>query len=174
MNDGPEDLIWYLAYGSNMNRGVFEGRRGMRPVQARVAMLDNYRLRFNLAIGPGERAVANLEAQAGARIWGVVYLVTVEQSEHLDRTEGVPRGAYRRTPVSAIVDGIEQIGAFTYQSDRISPGRKPSARYLRLLIEGAVHHGLPSDYLRYLQNFELAVDERLSLPKRSQKRLPGF
>jgi len=78
-------------------------------------------------------------------------LITVEQSEHLDRTEGVPRGAYRRIPVNAIVDGREQIAAFTYQSDRISLGRKPSARYMGLLIEGAVHHGLPPSYLRYLE-----------------------
>jgi cation transport regulator ChaC len=167
MNDGREDLTWYLAYGSNMNRGVFERRRGMRPVQARAALLEDYRLRFNLAIGPGERGVANLKAQAGARVWGVLYLITVEQSEHLDRTEGVPRGAYRRTPVRAIVDGGKQIAAFTYQSDRISAGRKPSPRYLRLLIEGAVEHGLPSDYLHHLRNFELAVDERVSEPERS-------
>ena len=167
MNDVREDLTWYLAYGSNMNRGVFENRRGMHPIQARPALLENYRLRFNLAIGLGERGVANLEAQAGAHVWGVLYLITIEQSEHLDRTEGVPRGAYRRTPVSATFDGTETIAAFTYQSDRISPGRKPSARYLRLLIEGAVQHGLPSDYLRHLENFEMAVDERLSLPERS-------
>ncbi len=55
------------AYGSNMNRGIFESRRGMRPIQARPAWLENYCLRFNLAIGPGERGVANLESQAGAR-----------------------------------------------------------------------------------------------------------
>jgi len=94
-------------------------------------------------------------------------LITVEQSKHLDRTEGVPRGAYRRIPVNAIVDGREQIAAFTYQSDRISLGRKPSARYMGLLIEGAVHHGLPPSYLRYLRNFELAADERRSEPQRS-------
>jgi cation transport regulator ChaC len=166
MSDETKTLTWYLGYGSNMNRGIFENRRGMRPIQAHSALLENYRLRFNLAIGPGERSVANLESHAGARIWGVLYLITVEQSEHLDRTEGVPRGAYRRIPVSAIVDGGEQIAAFTYQSDRISLGRKPSARYIRLLIEGAVQHGLPPGYLRYLRNFELAADERLSEPQR--------
>jgi hypothetical protein len=98
---------------------------------------------------------------------GVLYLITVEQSEHLDRTEGVPRGAYRRIPVRAIVDGSERIEAFAYQSDRISLGRKPSPRYLGLLIEGAVQHGLPPVYLRYLRSFELAADERLSQPQRS-------
>src|SRR5260370_23115199 len=167
MSDDTKALKWYLAYGSNMNRGIFESRRGMRPIQAKPALLQNYRLRFNLAIGPGERGVANLESQSGARTWGVLYLIPVEQPEHLDHTEGAPRGAYRRIPVSAIVDGSEQIAAFTYQSDRISLGRKPSPRYIGLLIEGAVQHGLPPGYLRYLRSFELAADERLSDQQRS-------
>jgi gamma-glutamylcyclotransferase len=159
--------MWYLAYGSNMNRRIFESRRGIRPIHAQPALLENYRLRFNLAIGPGERGVANLESQAGARTWGVLYSITVEQSEHLDRTEGVPRGVYRRIPALAIVDDSKQIAAFTYQSGKISLGRKPSARYIGLLIEGAVQHGLPPSYLHYLQSFELAADERLSEPQRS-------
>ena len=145
-----------------MNRGIFENRRGMRPIQEQTALLENYRLSFNLAIGPGQRGVANLESQTGARTWGVLYLITVEQSQHLDSTEGVPRGAYRRIPVQAIVDGGERIAAFTYQSDRTSLGRRPSPRYIGLLIEGAVQHGLPPSYLRYLRNLELAADERLS------------
>jgi gamma-glutamylcyclotransferase len=144
MSDETKALTWYLAYGSNMNRGIFESRRGMRPIHAQPALLENYRLRFNPAIGSGERGVANLESQAG-----------------------IPRGTYRRIPVSAIVDGREQIAAFTYQSDRMSLGRKPSPRYIGLLIEGAVQHGLPPGYLRYLRSFELAADERLSEPQRS-------
>ena len=167
MSDDTKALKWYLAYGSNMNRGIFESRRGMRPIQAKPALLQNYRLRFNLAIGPGERGVANLESQSGARTWGVLYLITVEQSEHLDHTEGVPRGAYRRIPVSTIVDGSEQIAAFTYQSDKMGLGRKPSPRYIALLIEGAVQHGLPHDYLLYLRSFELAADERAPEPRQS-------
>jgi gamma-glutamylcyclotransferase len=163
MSDQAKDLTWYLGYGSNMNRDIFESRRGMRPIGAHPALLENYRLRFNLAIGRGERGVANLESQAGARTWGVLYLITVEQSEHLDRTEGVSRGVYRRIPVQAIVDDGEQIAAFTYQSDRVSLGRKPSPRYIGLLIEGAAQHGLPLGYLRYLRSFELAADERLSV-----------
>jgi len=166
MKDETKHLIWYLGYGSNMNRDIFENRRAMRPIQAQPALLENYQLRFNLAIGRGERGVANIEPQVGARTWGVLYLITTEQSEHLDRTEGVPRGAYRRIPISPIFDSGEQIAAFTYQSDRISLGRKPSPRYLDLLIEGAVQHGLPSDYLQYLRGFELAADERMSEPPR--------
>jgi cation transport regulator ChaC len=159
------DLIWYLGYGSNMNRAIFEGRRGIRPIEARPALLENYRLCFNLPIGRGERGVANLELHEGARTWGVLYHITTEQAAHLDRTEGVPRGGYRRIPVSVIVHGGEKIEAFTYQSDKNSPGRKPSPRYINLLIVGAVQHGLPAQYLDYLGSFELAVDERLTNPQ---------
>ena len=35
---------------------------------------------------PGGRGVANLESRAGAHTSGVLYLMTAEQSEHLDRT----------------------------------------------------------------------------------------
>src|SRR5260370_3375039 len=104
MSGETKNLTGSLGYGSNMNRGIFENRRGMRPIQAHSALLENYRLRFNLAIGPGERAVANLESQTGARTWGVLYLITAEQSEHLDQPEGVPRGTYIRITLSDIHD----------------------------------------------------------------------
>jgi len=31
MINESKGLIWYLGYGSNMNRGIFEGRRGYAP-----------------------------------------------------------------------------------------------------------------------------------------------
>jgi len=40
MRDDTNGLIWYLGYGSNMNRGIFEGRRGMRPIHAQPALLE--------------------------------------------------------------------------------------------------------------------------------------
>jgi len=119
----------------------------MRPIQEQAALLENYRLCFNLPIGRGERGVANLEPHLGARTWGVLYLITTEQAEHLDCTEGVSWGGYRRIPVSLIVEAAERIAAFTYQSETVSWDRKPSSRYIGLLIEGAVQHGLPADHL---------------------------
>ena len=167
MIEETKSLTWYFSYGSNMNRGIFENRRGMRPIQEQAALLENYRLCFNLPIGRGERGVANLEPHLGARTWGVLYLITTEQAEHLDCTEGVSWGGYRRIPVSLIVEAGERIAAFTYQSETVSWDRKPSSRYIGLLIEGAVQHGLPADYLVYLRRFELAADERAPEPRQS-------
>ena len=58
------------------------------------------------------------------------------------------------------VGGEERVAAFTYQSSWTLAGRKPSARYLGLLVAGAREHGLPAEYVRFLESHELAKDER--------------
>jgi cation transport regulator ChaC len=154
------DALWYFGYGSNLNPAIFLERRRMQPLTARWGWLDGYRLCFNLPIGPGERGVANLEAVAGERTCGVLYQLTAHDSDRLDRTEGVPQRLYRRVAVSVRTEDGAVVEAFTYQSSFASGGRKPSARYLGLLLDGARHHGLPAEWIAYLSSLELAVDER--------------
>jgi cation transport regulator ChaC len=154
------DTLWYFAYGSNMHRSIFVERRQMHPLEVRQGCLEHYRLCFNLPIGPGERGVANLEPEGGTRTYGVLYLLTPSDSDRLDRTGGVDRGVYRRTPVEVFTEEEEWIQAFTYLSSLNQPIRKPSARYLGLLIAGARQHRLPAEYVQFLERFELARDER--------------
>ncbi len=158
---GARGPIWYFGYGSNMCDATFCGRRGMRPLAARAGRLDGYRLCFNLPVGPGERGVANIEPEPGATIYGVLYLLTRAELDRLDRTEGVHVGAYRRVPVEVVADDGAGLTAITYRSSRTTTGRKPSARYLQLLLDGAREHGLPREYVRFLEGLELAWDERL-------------
>jgi len=162
-----DELLWYFSYGSNMHPSIFVKRRGMCALATRRARLDGFRLCFNLPVGPGERAVANVEPEPGARVWGVAYLITTAQADRLDRTEGVHMGAYARVPVMVESDGDELIEAFTYRSHRTCEGRKPSARYMELLLGGARTHSLPADYVSALEAIELAWDERLAASKAS-------
>src|SRR5574337_406075 len=155
-----DDLIWYFAYGSNMSAAIFVQRRGIRPSAQRWGWLMDYALTFDLPMGPGERACANVAPQPGARVAGIAYRITHAYAAHLDRTEGVPRGIYRRIPVEIVTGTADRIAAFTYRSSMGQPGRKPSARYLGLLLDGARAGGLPADYIAWLERFELAVDER--------------
>jgi cation transport regulator ChaC len=157
--DANANWVWYFAYGSNLDPRTFLGRRGMRPQDVRTARLGDWRLVFDLPVGPGERAVANLLAERGARVRGVAYQISASQAAHLDRTEGVPK-AYQREPVELVGPSGAKLAAFTYVSTRHIAGRKPSERYMGLLLHGARHHGLPADYIDYLRNFELAIDER--------------
>lgn len=155
-----DDGLWYFAYGSNMSPAIFVERRGIRPTAARWGWLCDYRLCFDLPIGPGARACANVAVERGTRIAGVLYRISATDAEHLDRTEGVPQGVYRRIAVEVTADDTDLVSAFTYQSSLNQPGRRPSARYLGLLLDGARAHGLPSEYVAWLAGFDLAFDER--------------
>ena len=156
-----DEPLWYFGYGSNMCAAIFREQRGMRPLDVRTGWLDGWRICFTLPVGPGERGVANLEAAPDGRTHGVLYRLSRDDAERLDRTEGVHFGYYARREVE-VVSGEERIPAFTYASTIVVAGRKPSARYLGLLVAGAREHGLPEDYVRLLEAIELAVDERLA------------
>ena len=45
-------------------------------------------------------------------------------------------------------------------SSRTAEGRKPSARYMGLILDGARAHALPDGWIAALEASELAVDER--------------
>jgi cation transport regulator ChaC len=157
--------LWYFAYGSNMSPSTFVERRRMTPLETRRAWLDGYRLCFDIPIGPGERGVANLAADAAARTHGVAHLLTEEDALRLDRTEGVPHLYYREAVTLDSETGA--LAGFTYRSRMTSAGRKPSARYLDILLDGARTHALPDDWLRTLEAFELAFDERIGTVRRA-------
>ncbi len=157
----PGAGLWYFAYGSNMGRATFVERRGMQPTAARRAYLDDHRVCFDLPVGPGERGVANLVVAPGARAWGVIYRLSHDACAFLDRTEGVDRGFYRRIAVEVVIDAGSRVDAFTYRGDARDPRRKPSARYLGLLLAGARELALPAEYVAWLEALPLAVDERV-------------
>lgn len=157
-NAVAEAGLWYFGYGSNMDARTFVGRRGMRPREVLTGRLDDWSLAFDLPVGLGERGVANLRPLRGAHVWGVLYRISAEEAARLDRSEGVHRGAYTRAEV--VVRTPDQTAAFTYRSRRSDPRRKPSRRYMGLLLAGARDHGLPEAYVASLRALELAVDER--------------
>jgi hypothetical protein len=153
--------LWYFAYGSNMSGAILRERRGLSPLACRPATLADHRLVFTLPIGPGERGVANVEPASGASICGVLYLLSVDDCEKLDRTEGVPR-FYQRHAIEVVASDGEPVAAYTYRSEFRVDGRKPSARYLGLLLDGCREHCLPAAWVAYLEALPLAVDERLA------------
>ncbi len=160
MDDAGLATLWYFAYGSNLDASIFLGRRQMKPLESRVAVLRHFALRFDLPVGPGERGVANVAPCPGDQVWGVLYLLSHREAQRLDQTEGVQYGAYHRLAVEVRDASGTLYPAFTYHSARGQAGRKPSRRYLGLLISGALLHGLPADYVERLQRIPLAVDER--------------
>ena len=155
-----EATLWYFAYGSNLERGTFVGRRRMQPLATAIGVLHDFELRFDLPIGPGERGVANVAARPGDHVWGALYQLTSVEADRLDRTEGVDKGVYRRLAVEVTRPDGGRIAAFTYGSALSRPERKPSRRYLGLLLAGARELGLPAEWVARLRAWPIAVDER--------------
>ncbi|CAG8450724.1 9873_t:CDS:2 [Ambispora gerdemannii] len=50
--DEDENYLWYLAYGSDMNKEIFVGRRGIKPKLARACHVPNYFLSFDYEVNP--------------------------------------------------------------------------------------------------------------------------
>jgi cation transport regulator ChaC len=149
----PADEVWYFAFGANLHDSAFRQRRGMRPLEWRAGRIAGYRLRFNLEGRPrGRAAPANIVPDPAAEVWGVLYRITRAGLLHLDSTEGVPGGRYRHLWIEAQdIDGA-RLQAVTYIADGNAEDGNPSLRYITLLRDGALAHGLPGDWLRFLES----------------------
>ncbi len=146
-----EGDVWYFAYGSNLSVARKVVRTGAIR-QAIPCRLIGYRLAFNKE-APGRRAYANLVRDPAGETWGVAYLCDSQAMEELDRYEGVAAGHYERVPVEVSTRSGETIGAVAYLAGAafIVDGAEPSDEYLRLIVDGARHHGLPEDYIRTIE-----------------------
>jgi cation transport regulator ChaC len=153
----PSDEIWYFAYGANMHDATFRVRRGIEPREFCCARASGYRLRFNLEGRPtGRAAPANLFPDPAAEVWGVAYRIARRDLMRLDSTEGVPGRGYRHVAITIEADDGRRLDAVTYLADGKAEDGRPSLRYITLLREGARAHGLPADYIRFLDSIEPA------------------
>ena len=153
---------WYFAYGSNLNRDIFCGRRRIQPRDTKKCYLSEFSLAFNLPVGSANRGVANLTYNPQKITWGVAYEISAAAGQRLDRSEGTHRGFYRRQSIIVTLDNKRELTAFTYMSTRHQSNRLPSARYLGLIVNGARYHGLPDTWINHLARWKLATDERIS------------
>ena len=72
----------------------------------------------------------------------------------LDATEGVPGRHYRHVLVLAEDANGNIVEAVTYMARGLDSDRAPSSRYISLLREGARAHGLPADWVKFLDSVE--------------------
>ena len=153
----PGDAVWYFAYAVNMHDSAFQERRGMRPSEWRVGRITGYRLRFNLDGRPkGRSAPANIETDTGAEVWGVLYRITRRALVRLNASEGIPGRRYRPLWLAAEDADGNAVVAVTYIAEGNARDGNPSLRYITLIRDGARAHGLPEDWITFLDGVEHA------------------
>src|SRR5512144_1830525 len=125
---------WYFAYGSNMQAATLRGRRGIEPTRAVAVRVRGWRVVFDKPSMLGlPEAYANLVQDPEAMSCGVAFEVTDDELAHIELTEGVVVGNYRRVEVAVEplveVDDAPAV-AWSLSSERRDAARRPSTRYL--------------------------------------------
>ncbi len=128
----------YFAYGSNMCPEQM-ARRCPGGQALGQAELRDWRFLINT------RTYATIEARPGAVTHGVLWSLTPEHITELDHYEAVAEGMYfKKTIIVQRTDG--PVEALVY-IDPVCEFGQPEPAYLRTILEGAAHFGLPAEYI---------------------------
>lgn len=136
----------YFAYGSNLCVQQM-AQRCPDAVDARHAFLAAHDWLIN------QRGVATIQGVAGSQVHGVLWDLSDRDLAALDAAEGVPV-RYRRDRMLVRTAGGD-VEAWVYIDHRVEPG-PPRPGYLERIVSGALHHGLPNDWIDFLRRWDPA------------------
>jgi gamma-glutamylcyclotransferase len=148
-------MIYYFAYGSNMNHTRMLERVGEFSIIGR-GVLNDFRLAFNKkAQGKVGEAYANVMPSSGDYVEGIVY--QFDEIQKLDKPEGYPNHYDRKLMTISI--GGEPTEAWVYfaREDRIAEGLMPSKEYLEHLLQGREY--LSEGYWQHLEDIKIKLEK---------------
>jgi len=153
--------VLYFAYGSNMNwKQMRERCPSSRFVG--IAVLRDHKLAFTRESDDRSCGVADVVAENGTQVWGVVYEIADLDVGKLDASEGFRPGrdknSYYRRECLVFLDGEDQrpLTVSAYFGDPQPNPPLPNAEYKNLILAGAKHWHLPEDYIRELEQIEVS------------------
>lgn len=134
----------YFAYGSNMDKEQMAVRCPESKFLG-VARLPGYNFQIY------ERGYASIYSDKSKQVHGVLWQLTEEDWDRLDRYEGLKYNLYFKSDVEVEFEG----GFFrvqTYFGSNSVPG-KPKAGYLEKILESANKYGFSSEYEEVLKSY---------------------
>jgi len=124
---------YYFAYGMNTNITEMTNRCP-NAVSLGKCVLENFELRF--------RIHADIDLVPGSCMEGVLWEITPECEQALDRLEGYP---YYYNKINVVLD--DNTVAMAYIMNKKGKQEPPGLSYEKCLIEGYTSHGLNVDWL---------------------------
>jgi gamma-glutamylcyclotransferase (GGCT)/AIG2-like uncharacterized protein YtfP len=123
------------------------------------ACLRDHRLDFTRYSKTRRCGVADILAERGNEVWGVVYEIDEADLPSLHRKEGYYRdrsddSAYRQMRVVVLADGDERksLPAIAYEVvSKCHECIKPSREYKNILVDAARFWELPESHVRWLE-----------------------
>lgn len=145
--------FYYFAYGSNL---LSERLHLMNPTAEFVAVgyVRGYTLGFYGTSKFWQGAAATIYPSIGDKVFGCIWRLSIEDSESLDYQER----RYRRFDVMVEIPNAYggAINCRTYEIiefDPFIPGKDlPSPHYKHVIVSGAIEHGFPEEYVKYLKS----------------------
>ena len=124
---------FYFAYGMNTNVSEMS-KRCPKATSLGKCLLENFELRF--------RIHADIDLVPGSAMEGVLWEITPECEQALDRLEGYP---YYYNKINVVLD--DNTVAMAYIMNKKGKQEPPGLSYEKCLIEGYTSHGLNVDWL---------------------------
>jgi gamma-glutamylcyclotransferase (GGCT)/AIG2-like uncharacterized protein YtfP len=142
------ELLYYFAYGSNMNWEQMR-RRCPSAQFVSVARLPGYRFAIARHSRLRRCGTANIYADDGSDVWGIVYELTEEDFQRLDAFED----GYKREKILVLGATGRQpsLEALVYIAPKEENVPLPNAEYKKLMLEGAQYWQLPHSYCVMLE-----------------------
>jgi gamma-glutamylcyclotransferase (GGCT)/AIG2-like uncharacterized protein YtfP len=126
----------YFAYGMNTNADSMAGRCPSAQSLGHARLL-NHVFRFSQH--------ADVIAETGSYVDGVLWSITAQDLASLDLLEGYPT-YYGRDQVQ-VSQGSRIFMALCYSMQSGQPDSAPSTRYMDLVLEGYAQHNVPTEQL---------------------------
>ncbi|HLD53780.1 MAG TPA: gamma-glutamylcyclotransferase family protein [Sediminibacterium sp.] len=142
--------MYYFAYGSNMLRSRLEKRVGTVDDLGN-AMLSGHKIFFNKISSTDGTGKANIISYEEENVMGVVYSLTAEQIDILDKSEG---GYNRITILVMLNNNLVEMETYIAKANRINNELLPTKEYRQYLIDGASEHVFPQDYIEMFNTHE--------------------
>jgi gamma-glutamylcyclotransferase (GGCT)/AIG2-like uncharacterized protein YtfP len=147
--------LYYFAYGSNMNWEQMQ-RRCPSAKFVCVASLKNYRFAIARHSRLRNCGTANIFAETGSEVRGIVYDVSEQELAILD---GFEDGYRRERMLVLAIDGSQSsIEVLVYIAKEEDDVPLPSSEYKQLIVAGAKHWNMPEFYLLMLEQLRAATD----------------
>ena len=139
--------MYYFAYGSNMFRNKLELTVGGMVIDLGIATLAAHSIIFNKYRTRDHTGKTNIIA-SNNNVIGVVYDLTEEQFVRLDNSEN---GYHRQQINIELNNEIIETQTYVANENRIDNNLQPTREYRQFLIDGAIQHNFPIDYIQMLQ-----------------------
>ncbi len=155
----------YFAYGSNMLTGRLKERVPSSEKIA-TARLPGYKLSFHKQ-GTDGSGKCSIQKDADSAVFGIVYDIDPGEKPILDSIEGP---GYKQDYITVYTEN-KTLEPYTYiaRKDFREDLLNPYSWYRTLVLEGAIEHQLPDDYIEMIKEVETENDPNEERARRELK-----